>query len=819
MTSDYASIFSASLMIFLIFFVSAANVVGFTDAQTAYIPPFSIYGTPTPPSDQATLNLTGEYWGPYVNTVYWTWFTTSQAIIEALVNGYIQDDMAGVGNIQQYNQIQQYVKSGQIALNITPANEWNWLGFNVHEYPFSNVHFRRALQHLVNYATITSALDNGILGIATPYYFLPSIFGKYFTPQLVQAYQKYGAYNLSAAVQELEAAGLVDHSAQGYWSYSNGTKASFTVIIVTGPGEELELAELSGLTSSAPLINLSITTEAVNPTTFGTQILPNKEYQMFLGEWIWSPPSPTELYMFLGPTAINSIVQNYTDPVAWNLLQKLEFDSSTPQLALNYTAQASAYLQSQLPYITLFFGTTLVPINVQNWRGYTIEPPFTPITLDLHPSNSTVGSFYRIGYGAGPDTLNPYTYLAAIDDYIFGAQYVSPLQIALNSSVDYFPWAAYNYSVTASSGLMPNGEPYNGTVITFNFLHDITWADGVPLTAEDYNFTLWYFDVGGFTHDPYNPSIDTIEYSPGITLNYTAEANYPSLVWYDGAPGMVGTYVPPNNPYQLQIYFNTSSIFNLYNIFGFPTIPEHTLAHVSPVQMSQESSPQQYLPQYVPASGYMFESWSPSASFTAQLRNPSYFLTNPYVNQITATTGSTAQFSVTVKTYNTSQIISNSTGYFAIYNPVNNAAATLYVANFNSMQILQTVQMQNTGPGVYTATINTANLQPGSYLLLAQVNWTGAPYYFYSGNGSTTANSYNFHEYGVLTVTSSTSPSTTQTPTSPTLTTTTSFSTTPSTTTTTQSSSTSTIAIVVILVVIVIAALAAVAVTRRKRTS
>jgi len=41
--------------------LGALGVTNQVSAQGAYLPPYSIYGTPTPPSNVAVLNSTGEY--------------------------------------------------------------------------------------------------------------------------------------------------------------------------------------------------------------------------------------------------------------------------------------------------------------------------------------------------------------------------------------------------------------------------------------------------------------------------------------------------------------------------------------------------------------------------------------------------------------------------------------------------------------------------------------------------------------------------------------------------------------------------------------
>ncbi len=756
----------ASLIVALIMVSGLSAIAGGAAAQSTYLPPFSIYGTPSPPSNQPVLNMTGEYWTSYINEIYYTWFTSSQAVIEALVNGYIQYDAAGVTSIQEYNQLLQYQKTGAVAMNITPVDTMSYVAFNYKIYPFNSVYFRRGIQQLVNYQTISATLDNGVLGVASPYFLFPQVFGSYFSTAEQQAYEQYGSFNLSAAVKDFEAAGLVDHSSQGYWTYPNGTKLG-TFDIVTITGYDLSNQVLASLVSEAQAVNISISVSEVGFVTLLDDLLPTQNYQMYWLEVTWSPPTPTQLWEYFGSSAANAEIFHYNDSQAWALLDKLEYDSTTPEQAVNNAAAAATYLQQQLPVVTLWWGSSIAPVGVTDWRGYGFEPPYGILfPSNIHPANATFGELYRIGGGGGgiPDTFNVYSYTAAIDDFFFGLEYPSALSVAYDNPTGYAPAAAYNWSVSPGAGTMPNGHYFNGTVITFNFLNNLVWADGVPFTAQDFNFTLWYLDVGAFLSNPYNPSVDTVDYAPGVTLNYTAEVLAPSPVWFGTAPGLVGSYVPPNNPYEIKVYFNTSSIFNLQDIFGLPILPEHSLYNVPPNVIDHETDPSVYLKQYVPGGPYDFGTWNTVQNYVTVNASQSWPLRNPYTNEMNVTQGANADFVMTVTAYNTSAVATSASGVSAVYSPVDNANGELYVLSSNGQQVLQTIPLQPGPSGKYTASIGTSSLSTGSYYLVAEVNWTGAPYYFYTLGGGTSANSYSYHEYGVLNVaprvTSQTSPTT-----------------------------------------------------------
>lgn len=805
-----------------------------------FLPSYSIYGTPSTPSRISVLNDSQELWSPYINTIYITWFTTSEAIIEALVNGYIQFDSAGVGNVQQYNQLQPYTTTGQLAINISAANTFGYVGFQTNRGLTANVHFRRALQHLMSYAAETQALDNGILGIASPYYLLPSIYGTYFSSQEAQAYQEYGVFSLSAAEHELQLAGLVDNPAGSDWTFANGTAVpALSIYTSTGPGLELEEAQLESMTDNAAAINLTISIEPVNFNTIIDSILPSGSFEMYYLGWsLGTPVSPTWFYYIFGNYVLNTYYQDFVNQTMWNEFTDLLSDSSTQALATQYTVTSAVELQSQLPYIMMSWGTSLTPVNVQTWKGYTLEAPYGVLFPgEIHPAGATFGSLYRFGTPQNPDTLNFYVATSLYDFQILNLLDLSPLQVSPSNPVGIIADAASNYTISTLAGKDPNGHFVNGTVVTLNFNPNVYFADGVPMTAADYNFTLWWLDMGGFSNNPFTGA-DTVTIDPGVTVNYTAEANNPALEYFGEATGFADSYVPANNPYQLQVFFNTTSIFNLLEIYGELILPEHIFATISPTAFATESAAGSYLPDEIFNGPYTLNAFSPSNSYAQLQYNPSYFLANPLAYQLNATAGTSAAFSMTATTWNGAGLTTSSTGYFGDYAPISGATGTVYVLNPNTLATVASYPLTAGSGGTYTASIPTGSLATGSYTLDSVLSWTGASYPDFAG-GSTTGNTYYYHQYSTLnvlaavsttttttstaattsttptTIQTTTTPSTTQTVTTPTVIQTSTLPT--STTTTSAASNTAEYVVLAIVVVAIVIALVAL-VTRRGKT-
>jgi ABC-type transport system substrate-binding protein len=752
---------------FLLSFSGVAVFAQSAGPGSQYMPPYSIYGTPSVPSSVSVLNSTAEYWGPYINTLYYTWFTTSEALVEALVNGYIQFDSNGITTVQQYNQIQPYTATGQLALNISAGNTFGYIAFNTNKGLTANVWVRRALQQLTNYAEESQALDNGILGIASPYYLYPGIYGTYFTTAEAQAYATFGTFSVAGAEADLAKACfptgstncLVDNS--GHWDFTNGTQVpALQLYTSSGAGLELELDSIDAMTNNANAIGFTVN---VNPVDFNTiidSILPSGSFSMyFLGWSLGTPVSPDWLYPIFGNYPLNTGYQDFVNQTMWNLFYTLYTASATQALALQYTQESAVDLQSQLPYVVLSWGSEATPVNVQTWKGYTLEAPYGLLLFgEIHPAGAIFGSLYRFGTPQNPDTLNPYVATSLYDFQILDQEFSTPLSVSVTNPVGIVANEAYNYSLSTLTGTDPNGHYVNGTVVTMNFNPDVYWSDGVPLTAADYNFTIWYLNFGGFTSNPYHPSSDTLTIDPGVSVNYTAESSNPALEYFGEGAGLVDSYVPPSNPYQIEIFFNTTSIFNLLSVYGEITLPEHIFGSVSPTALASETT-SQYLAQEVFSGPYTLYEYSPSNSYAQLQYNPSYFLANPLSYQMNATAGSTATFTMTADLWNASALSSSSTGFAGTYSPVNGATGTLYVMNPSTLATIGTYTLTAGSNGQYTAQIPTGSLPAGtSYTLLAQLSWTGASYMDFA-NGGTTGNTYYYHQYSTLNVVS---PSTTQ---------------------------------------------------------
>jgi len=271
--------------------------------------------------------------------------------------------------------------------------------------------------------------------------------------------------------------------------------------------------------------------------------------------------------------------------------------------------------------VVWFWQNTLWGVYSSGWSGYADEPATGPDTstgayytmLNLHPNTMP-----EIGNQYGTATYS----LHAIPDHgglniwyhtnwvwqadIYGEIYDSPLAtpptdfLVPNYMVNYMTSAYYAggcmnsneapndtgcgaaipaftgtvgmggsggwFNMQGAQGVCPAESPtYGGTGIpscsisggeniTLVFDQNITFTDGVRLNAYDYNYSLFASDISCPTATP-----DAVTPDTGVDC---------------GPSGLISTYIPPSNPYEIQIFLGEDTVWGLVNTI-VPVVPAH----------------------------------------------------------------------------------------------------------------------------------------------------------------------------------------------------------------------------------------------------
>lgn len=336
----------------------------------------------------------------------------------------------------------------------------------------------------------------------------------------------------------------------------------------------------------------------------GTSTSPASDtWDMYTFGWITSPYYNWTWYFFNSQGPDNSgYFTNYYNPTVDYLTNALYYASSNAVAAKAATTLAK-YLDTALPYLMGFYQNTLYAAYTNGWTGYANLASTGPDTgtglfytlLNVHQTSSALGGTFQLALHEPADQsgMNPlYSTNWVWQADIYGEIYDGPLAappVGLTTVNDYMNWmttggkdgpklyntlvSSYNKPTGTGAGWTNDWQPgstnaahniVNGQVITLNFRNNVTFTDNVPVTAYDYNFSLYAWDLTG----------NSGSYTP------LAYAFYGSL-------GLISTYIPPTNPYQIQLYVNSSTIWNLSGL-DVLVLPQHILGNFN---MTDISSP------------------------------------------------------------------------------------------------------------------------------------------------------------------------------------------------------------------------------------
>ena len=157
----------------------------------------------------------------------------------------------------------------------------------------------------------------------------------------------------------------------------------------------------------------------------------------------------------------------------------------------------------------------------------------------MHPADADFGGVIEYGIKSDIETLNPltaeWTYTWEVLDKIYESPYMyNPYDISED-----WGWLAESWEIEDWES-PTSGE---GTKITFHFVKNAKWHDGVHFTAEDLAFTYEYIREYGIPR--YLPNVRFIEDIKVV------------------------------DDYTLEVYQNTTSYFAFHYLNGPPVLPKH----------------------------------------------------------------------------------------------------------------------------------------------------------------------------------------------------------------------------------------------------
>jgi len=478
--------------------------------------------------------------GPWADELFFKIYLSPEPEYLALKTGEI--------NIMDWELPAEKVADALLDPNIMTASTadlgYYLIDLNCQRWPTSDVHFRRALAHMVDKSRIETDILQGFgYKLDSP---VPVVLGGWVNPD-IRTYD----YNLDHAKAELALGGFIDTDDDGTLNdpLTGENMAPVIFYIRIDDPERKQAGEW--LAAAAKSLGIPIEGElAVERAVCSQEVMLSSagEWNVYTGGWgITRDPDhladfyhskefdPETIGGWRGynyPGFVNSTYDIYADLVK---------TASTFEEVKTAAFMCQEILAEQVPGIPMYghIGVKAYSADwtdVVNMIGQGINSIWS--LYNMHPIGQEGG---RIEYGIKSDieTLNPltatWTYTWEVLENIYESIYTyNPYDISED-------WGWFAESWTIEDWTSPTNV--SGTKITFNFVNNATWHDGIPFTAEDVRFTYDYIQT--YAVPRYMPNVQFIE----------------KMVLVDD--------------YTLEVYQNTTSYFAFHYLNGPPILPKH----------------------------------------------------------------------------------------------------------------------------------------------------------------------------------------------------------------------------------------------------
>ena len=209
-----------------------------------------------------------------------------------------------------------------------------------------------------------------------------------------------------------------------------------------------------------------------------------------------------------------------------------------------------------------------------------------PASTQLSPTRAQAPVTFTVGWtGSVFDTLNPAAF--TLDD---GAAHTL-------GEILYDSLVRINLNSTVTPDLATSWTYKNSTVIDFNLVHNATWDDGQPLTANDVVFTLNLY----ITH-------------PEIAYEHTFVGTITSVRALDNFTVEIQTSTPD------------ATLLD-YELVGLPILPQHIWANVANYTSYANDNP-------VGSGAFTFVKWGGPNTYVEFAANNNYFYGRPHIDQL-----------------------------------------------------------------------------------------------------------------------------------------------------------------------------------------
>jgi len=613
----------------------------------------------------AVESTVGPLEGPQFKEIRFKIYATSEAEVAGLLAGDI--DIVDFFEAEQIPDIQAGLTAG--TLNYTQSAEQGMWGFSFQcqRYPLNITEFRRAIAHLCDK---DKYVREGLQGLG---YKIETYLGSPgYGPWSGTDYVTY-EFSPTKAGEILDSIGFVKGADGKRIDPKTGTTMRPLVIYarVEHPHRIFAARELA---KQMDVVGIPYDLKEVPRAVASPKVFLEQDYDIYTAGWGGGPDVDwvyDNFYSTSPPSMNFELFRNSTVDAA---LEKLKF-GSTREECLEGAQEAQRLLSEQLPFIPLYAKAYVSPYNARLRRVVDL-PWWSGVTnwmtmLYAHDKDQKYGSVLNVGWTSDPQQPSPMFEINWWWDTMLNNIIFDYLTNPDPTTFEELPWLAKSWKVE------PWTAPGNisGLKITFNLVDNARWHDGLPLTAEDVVFTWKY------AQSEQNP----------VYISYLL-----NLVDAEAT-----------DQYTAVAYLNTTSYWALHWLGGnnnIPIIPKHIWQGIT------DSTHYQPIPDgnLIGSGPYRFKEYKPGEYVVVEA-NPDYFLkpadSSLGYATLTLKQGETKSFSKT-----------------AVYKetPITNGTFTIKVAKTTG-EAVKTSAGSAASDGTYSATLDTASIEPGQYLMFVEL--------------------------------------------------------------------------------------------------
>lgn len=423
-----------------------------------------------------------ELYGPHADEIIMPIIKEQEAQLIAMERG----DIHVLGGLTRPAAIDRLKTNPNIDITMNYGFHMFYLCFNMRRPPMGDLAIRRAVAHVTNRDQIIRSLFQGyMLPLAT------------FLPQSSPFYHKKivpYAYDVEQAKKVLDDAGYrLEPGAKVRTDPKTG-KPIREMLLMTPTYEVAPTSAEIGKILAEACQSVGIPVKA-EPTDFNTMLakIDKQDFDLYVLAWSLDR-FPTSLHRFFH--SVNDVEAGYNrpgirDPELDRVLDELNFapDRAT---AMRAALKAQEMLNVLVPYVVLYsrpymdaFRKDIVTgyVPMHGWGAATSFNKWTPLSLRRVDQK---GGTIRWCLTEEPKDLNPCTASSAYEWEVLRKIGAETMIWADPETVADTPGVAKSWKVETWE---PEPGKY-GTKVTYYLRDNLKWHDGMPVTSEDFKFSL-----------------------------------------------------------------------------------------------------------------------------------------------------------------------------------------------------------------------------------------------------------------------------------------------------------------------------------------